>query len=303
MDRNLVSRLMRRGASPDNRHGGSTAMRDMQSEIGSSSERAVGLLPIYYINLDARPDRRDFMESQFAKLGLAAQRVSGTTPAELTPSQLERYCDPRRAYFLSPQQLCCTLSHVRAWQAMMDAGAERAVILEDDAVLSARLPAFLSQLPAMAFDIVRLENSERPHLTSELLGLDVAGIGFRTFRSTGWGSAAYIITRETARGFMASPKLYDLPTDATLFCPLEKPASDLRLALADPALCVQLVQIDGSVGAGASGIRSFLEPKSFTAWWTPHRRGLRWLAIKLLEKVTRRDLKRRIIPFADQATG
>ncbi|WP_425430654.1 glycosyltransferase family 25 protein [Devosia naphthalenivorans] len=33
------------------------------------------MLPIYYINLASRPDRREYMDGQLAKLGLRGQRI------------------------------------------------------------------------------------------------------------------------------------------------------------------------------------------------------------------------------------
>ena len=41
-------------------------------------------MDIYYINLARRTDRRDFMEAQFQKLGLAATRIEAVTPADIS---------------------------------------------------------------------------------------------------------------------------------------------------------------------------------------------------------------------------
>ena len=255
--------------------------------------------PIYFVNQDARPERRQFMAEQFERLGLAATRIAGAEPAELTGDQLACYCNQRNVHFLSPQQLCCSLGHFRAWQAFLATGADRALILEDDAVLSERLPGFLAELPGMPCDVLRVEISSRPHLTSEPVGESICGIGFRQFRSTGWGSAAYIISRQAAEGLLANPHLFDLPTDAMLFCPLELPAKELRLLQADPALCVQLRERPGQVEAGVSSITMRLKPKSFTSWWRLQLRGVRWGWIKLMDALTRRDFRRRVIGFAD----
>lgn len=258
--------------------------------------------PLFLINLDARSDRRAFMEAQFTDLGLSADRVSALRHEDVTEAQRQRYCNPVRAHFLSPQQFACTTSHVRAWKAMIASGAERALILEDDVILSPGLPAFLAELPGFGFDILRIETTSRPHLTGPLLDLKVDDIGFRRFRSTGWGAAAYIISRDCCERLIADERLYDLPTDAALFCPLELPGSRLDLYQADPALCIQAKERLSSVMAPivSNNINSFLAPRSLRAWWTMQRRALRWGWIKAVETFTHPDLKRRVITFADK---
>ena len=39
------------------------------------------MIPLYYVNLASRPDRREFMDAQFARVGLAATRIEAVTPA------------------------------------------------------------------------------------------------------------------------------------------------------------------------------------------------------------------------------
>lgn len=252
---------------------------------------------IYFINLPSRPDRREFMERQLARLGLAAKRVVAKSPAELGADFLARHADPRRARFLSPPQLACTFSHTEAWRAMLADGADRALVLEDDASVAPELPAFLAALPELPFDLIRIEACRRPLLSSEPLpGVEIAGVRLRRFRSTGWGSAGYIITADAARQLLDSPNLFDRPTDVTLFCPIERPASGLRLAQTDPALCNQLrAEVRPRVGAATGDIREFLEPVSATARLHIFARHLRWGVIKLADLMVRRDLKRRTI--------
>src|SRR3569833_23496 len=100
-------------------------------------------MDIYYINLDGRPDRRAFMEEQFARLGLKATRVRAITPTELTREQLDRHCNPSRGPWLEPGALCCSLSHLEVVRRVAGGSGSPALVLEDDVVISRTLPAFL----------------------------------------------------------------------------------------------------------------------------------------------------------------
>lgn len=154
---------------------------------------------IFYINLARRSDRRVFMGEQFARLGLAATRIEAVTPDEISPANRAAFCDARRMRWLSPAALACTLSHLRAMEALRLSGAPHALILEDDVVLSSHLPELLAAFDRTppALDVLRLETSLKTLRTladgPPLGGVDVA-------RFVGWqgGAAAYIITRHGA---------------------------------------------------------------------------------------------------------
>src|SRR5690606_22896953 len=96
----------------------------------------------YFINLARRTDRRDWMESQFAKLGLDAKRVQAVTPDDISPEQRQASCDPHRYHWMTEVELACSLSHIRAMQTFLDEGRSHGLIFEDDLHLSPRLPAF-----------------------------------------------------------------------------------------------------------------------------------------------------------------
>jgi hypothetical protein len=58
-------------------------------------------VPVYYINLGARPDRRAFIEDQLAVLGLTGERIEAVSRADLTPEQKQAYCNPRRRWSMT----------------------------------------------------------------------------------------------------------------------------------------------------------------------------------------------------------
>src|SRR5207249_2273941 len=99
-------------------------------------------LPVFYINVASRLDRRRFMEAQFASLGLSAERIEAATPSEISEPDRRAWCDPSRATWMTEGEFACNLSHLRAWALILERGLTHALILEDDAVLSASLPRF-----------------------------------------------------------------------------------------------------------------------------------------------------------------
>ena len=72
--------------------------------------------PIYYINLDKRPDRKEHFERQIGMLGISGlnvTRISGVDKPGFGP-------------------LGCGLSHCKALEAFIESGASECIIFEDD---------------------------------------------------------------------------------------------------------------------------------------------------------------------------
>ena len=93
---------------------------------------------IFYINLDSRTDRREFMEEQFKKFNIDAERFSAISLTKEQNDDLVRrgcnfYDDPRPNY--APRIKSCTISHISVLLRgkMMD--YENILILEDDALI------------------------------------------------------------------------------------------------------------------------------------------------------------------------
>ena len=198
------------------------------------------MMRIFYINLARRTDRRAFMEEQFARLGLAASRIEAVTPADLEPEDIERWCNPRRVLWLTPGELCCSVSHLRALEAFLASGDAWAAIFEDDAVLSTRLPAFLDAFDTAppAADLVRIETALR-HLTLQSGGEPVGGM--RLARYVGWepGGAGYLVSRQAAAAITASNEMRRRPVDRALFHWSSPLFRRLAVRQTDRGLCIQ----------------------------------------------------------------
>ena len=196
-------------------------------------------MPIYYLNLPARVDRRIFMDEQFARLGLRATRIEALTPDRIAADELERYCEPRRGGTLSPSALACRLGHLSVAQALIASGEPYAAVFEDDAVISSRFKSFLDAFAASAGkpDLLRLET----HLEGLRLGrVESVLEGVEIAKPYSWepGAAGYIMSRRAAEAFVANPRMRRR-NDQALFSPEGWLARHVVLRQAIPALCIQ----------------------------------------------------------------
>ncbi len=133
-----------------------------------------------------------FMEEQFARLGIAAERVEAMTPADLPEITRQRQAALPVNAASPPTRSPAAPSHRKAWRLMLERGAPCALFMEDDGVLSGHLPAILDDpaLLAPAIDALQFET----HRTSALLGRSVptpqSGVVKQRLMSSSLGGAA-----------------------------------------------------------------------------------------------------------------
>ncbi|HEU6456543.1 MAG TPA: glycosyltransferase family 25 protein, partial [Roseateles sp.] len=204
-------------------------------------------LPIFYINLASRPDRRQHVERQLVALGLAATRIEAVTAAD---------CGDIPGSSLSPAELGCSRSHQKIWRLLLEQDIAAALILEDDVLLSAHLPTVLDD-PNLTdgVDAIQLETRQTSAMVGRLVPSKAAGIGRGRLMSSSMGAAAYVMTRAFAKRLLAHPQVDALPLDTLLF---GRPGSlfyEARIFQSVPALAIQLDQtVDGGQGAGRSDL-------------------------------------------------
>jgi glycosyl transferase family 25 len=264
------------------------------------------MLPVFYINLAIRPDRRDFMENQLRKVGIEGKRIEAVTPADINPEDIARYCNGENPSFLRKNELACTMSHERCWQTMLDMGAERALIFEDDAKLSSLLPAFINTVDAIDAELIRIDALGGTIRVYPVHETTPSGIALRRFRSTPIGAAGYVISRSAARKFLGHPALRRRPVDLVLYDPFEAPGSLVSRVLTDPALCQQIGEQDQRVGTSnivPDGVRHTYAELHPIMHWSRNlsltvRRGLRNAADHFVQR--RKGLERRRIPLAPE---
>jgi glycosyl transferase, family 25 len=199
-------------------------------------------VPVYYINLDARTDRRVFMEAQFRSKGIAAARLPAVTAEEAARARLK---DTRIAARFSDVEVACNLSHRKAWEAVLESGAPAAAILEDDAVLGAGFETVLDwdSYSALSPSIVRLETFLRlVRLGSRAVTIS-PGFVARYMVSAEAGSAAYIISREAAKLALGDSGAGNLLMDGYLFGNRGPFLHKRRVVQVSPSPCVQAFKV------------------------------------------------------------
>lgn len=177
-------------------------------------------MKVFVINLERAEDRRRRMEEQFASLGLEAAFHPAVDARELTPehyAQVDR--ETRRRLGLWPQadgSIANWMSQRQVMRKIVENGPETVAIFEDDAGLSAELPAVLDAFERrpFAFDVVKLNRrSPRTFIPCERLetGHQVGRVRYHDY-----GSEGYVITREAARHFLENTPLMMREIDQAL---------------------------------------------------------------------------------------
>lgn len=170
-------------------------------------------LPVYFINLDSRPERRAFMEAQLLERGVSATRISAVT-AEVAAQRLPK------GWSRASSEFGCTMSHMIAWRMLLEGNAPAAVILEDDAVLARdfgdALEAVRSLGPRTA-DLVKPETLRRRVVLGGERQRASTRYEIRRLLSFHPGSAGYIISRQAAQKSLRALPDYLLPHDRYLF--------------------------------------------------------------------------------------
>ena len=101
----------------------------------------------FYINRDQDEHRRQYIEEELARAGIAGQRVRGVDGTSL-PNDLAGFffADGSRVTRLSAGEVGCYGSHLRAARAIIEQGVAFALVLEDDAVLPQTLARDVADL-------------------------------------------------------------------------------------------------------------------------------------------------------------
>lgn len=160
---------------------------------------------IYIINLARSPDRLAMQREQFQKLALSFARVEAVDGSALEfphPALDERGFHRRHGKTINPNELGCTLSHIRAIQMFADSENEFAVILEDDADLSDHFEQVIDAAIAQSdrWDMVKLNrrHSGMPVSVASLTA-DHRLIAYLAKQS---GAVGYLINRKAARAYI-----------------------------------------------------------------------------------------------------
>jgi glycosyl transferase, family 25 len=174
-------------------------------------------LQTWVINLDRAPERLARVSAQLERLGLKFERLPAVDARAFTPAQQALLDVPnyRRKHGMEPLpgELGCYLSHVEVMRRLLASTAQFALVLEDDVLITERLPAALQGLLAHAqrWDMVKLS---AVHSGTPQPVLEVApGQQLAVMLSRCTGSSAYLINRRAAQAYLDGLLPMQLPYD------------------------------------------------------------------------------------------
>ncbi len=174
-------------------------------------------MKIFAINLERCADRRMTLEKRLNELGLQPTFLCAVDGKTLSRQNLA--LGPG-AMSMSDSEIACYLSHIQAWQAVVDCAAPAALILEDDVEISPQLPSALPRLQALSphFDALRLA-SIMP-VRGQVLGHLLPEIACVLPRKNISGTMGYCLSAKGAQRLLATyapPKaLINMPIDDAL---------------------------------------------------------------------------------------
>jgi len=268
-------------------------------------------IPVYFINVASRPERRQFMEQQFLRLGIVAERIDAVTTAGVDDARMAPHADKANPWAMARVEVACAMSHEKAWRRMLQAGQPFALILEDDVVLGDGLPALLD--PALSAeigaDVLKLETMYRRVRLGRAVRIVAGRFRVCQLLASHMGAAAYIISGDMARRTLADPRLQDMSVDRYLFSRDGPTIPSRGLLQVDPAPAIQLEFYRGEkpeTAAESSDLRQDRNANagameaSLQARWTDYLARASYslrLAAHILPDAETRRQKRRPIPF------
>jgi glycosyl transferase, family 25 len=169
------------------------------------------------INLARSPARLARISSQLERLKLPFERFAAVEGRDIDPDATQAFSrrdyQRRHGKHPTPCEIGCHLSHMGAMRRFLESGAEFALILEDDAILSDALPGVLSGLERLAgeWNIALLYgNYPGAAQTLERVGRNHELVGFLA-RET--GAVAYALDRKAAAIYLDRLFPMSLPFD------------------------------------------------------------------------------------------
>lgn len=212
----------------------------------------VNELQTWVINLDRAPERLARIREQLERLQIPFERLPAVDARRFTPeqqAQLDRD-SYRRKHGMEPLggELGCYLSHVEVMRRFLASPAEAALVLEDDVLLTDRLPAALHGLMQhrTRWDMVKMS---AVHSGTPQPVLDVAqGQQLAVMLSRCTGSSAYLMNRRAAEAYLDGLLPMQLPYDHVFD---QGWRFGLKVRLLTPTPCVHDEETVSTIGTPA----------------------------------------------------
>ena len=179
-------------------------------------------MEIIALSLKSDEARRQRLANNLAPFGLAFHWLEGVDARSWTTQEARRHMDRKAvfchiAYEPNPGAIGCYLSHLKAFEYLLNSDQEALIILEDDAQISDDFAKYLPCLSAASrsLEIIFLsdQRAERP---SKLIGTSKQGLEFHLKRYANVGAFGYVINRKAASYIMAHHAKFGLEIDTLL---------------------------------------------------------------------------------------
>lgn len=204
-------------------------------------------IPVFVINLDRRPDRRDFMASQLDAMGVAWERVPAIDAAAVSDAELARdVALEGHVIRMGRGSQACAATTLALFRRIAAGEAPAAVVVQDDTELSPDLAAFVAD-PGWIPDGVGIVQFEKwsARASTKLLGpalgeAPVAGRTIRRLHSRTGGAGCFLVTRAAAARLAEAAPPMRFPIDHLLFnLNLSSLAGEVGVAMVVPTLARQ----------------------------------------------------------------
>jgi glycosyl transferase, family 25 len=171
------------------------------------------------INLDKSQQRMNRISSRLNELEMPFERVPAVYGASLSAAERGAFYSHalnEKSYRrpLSNAEIGCYMSHLKAWQTIVDRELPCALVIEDDLVVDSELKEFVHKLSASTadWDMVKFYcRKSNPKITAQV------PIGRHhhlcRFQKVPIGNLAQLITLEAAKKLLATRKNFGRPVD------------------------------------------------------------------------------------------
>lgn len=182
-------------------------------------------LNTYVLNLARHADRMAQIAAQLDAKAVKFERVEGYDASQIEPEELDKLVDRHGPIPRMPDGArACTAGHFKILKKFLATDATHALILEDDAVLSARLatdlPRILRAREIGVLNICRaIPSSETKRVFVNRLGAFLNGYDLRALRGIHYTTCGLVVDRSSAQLVLELYPKPNLPIDHIYFNP------------------------------------------------------------------------------------
>jgi GR25 family glycosyltransferase involved in LPS biosynthesis len=177
------------------------------------------LPPVFVISLLGSP-RRNAIRHKLENWPGEWSFIDAVDGRTLSPSILATSYDQLAAIRRNGRPMClpeigCALSHRRAYQEIIDRRLDRAIVLEDDAILGNSFAEFPFYTTGIDFDVINFFSEEA--LVCRRPARLVGGVGLHRAAGEVWNAVGYLVSQKGAAKLFAATQIIKTVADWPLY--------------------------------------------------------------------------------------